>query len=179
MAIGERIHHFRLLRGFTQKYLGQQLGFSDSQADVRIAQYEKGARSPKEKYLNALADIFEVSPHALAVPDIDSYVGLMHTLFTLEDLYGLHIDEIDGELCLRLDKAKGTTYLSMFDMFHAWQEQAEKLLTYQAKGYGLKNVNDRMCILYGEKYAIRILSKVGEGTSVDMRIPKEVKKDET
>ena len=69
MAIGERIHYFRLLRGFTQKYLGQQLGFSDSQADVRIAQYEKGARSPKEKYLNALADIFEVSPHALAVPD--------------------------------------------------------------------------------------------------------------
>lgn len=127
MAIGERIHHFRLLRGFTQKYLGQQLGFSDSQADVRIAQYEKVARSPKEKYLNALADIFEVSPHALAVPDIDSYVGLMHTLFTLEDLYGLHIDEIDGELCLRLDKSKRTTYLSMFDMFHAWQEQAEKL----------------------------------------------------
>ena len=107
--------------------MGQQLGFSDSQADVRIAQYEKGARSPKEKYLNALADIFEVSPHALAVPDIDNYVGLMHTLFTLEDLYGLHIDEIDGELCLRLDKSKGTTYLSMFDMFHAWQEQAEKL----------------------------------------------------
>ena len=123
----ERIHHFRLLRGFTQKYLGQQLGFSESQADVRIAQYEKGARSPKENYLNALADIFEVSPHALAVPDIDSYVGLMHTLFTLEDLYGLHIGEIDGELCLRLDKSKGTTYLSMFDMFHAWQEQAEKL----------------------------------------------------
>ena len=179
MAIGERIHHFRLLRGFTQKYLGQQLGFSESQADVRIAQYEKGARSPKENYLNALADIFEISPHALAVPDIDSYVGLMHTLFTLEDLYGLHIGEIDGELCLRLDKSKGTTYLSMFDMFHAWQEQAEKLLTYQAKGYGLKNVNDRMCILYGEKYAIRILSKVGQGTRVDMRIPKEVKKDET
>ena len=127
MAIGERIHHFRLLHGFTQKYLGQQLGFSDMQADVRIAQYEKGARSPKEKYLNALADIFEISPHALAVPDIDSYVGLMHTLFTLEDLYGLHIGEIDGELCLRLDKTKGTTYLSMFDMFHTWQEQAEKL----------------------------------------------------
>ena len=51
----------------------------------------------------------------------------MHTLFTLEDLSGLHIDEIDGELCLRLDKSKGTTYLSMFDMFHEWQEQAEKL----------------------------------------------------
>lgn len=54
-------------------------------------------------------------------------IAIFYTLFTLEDLYGLHIDEIDGELCLRLDKSKGTTYLSMFDMFHAWQEQAEKL----------------------------------------------------
>ncbi|WP_341349442.1 helix-turn-helix transcriptional regulator [Ruminococcus gauvreauii] len=63
------------------------LGFSDTQTDVRIAQYEKGSRSPKEKYLNALAEIFEVSPHALAVPDIDSYVGLMHTLFAIEDLF--------------------------------------------------------------------------------------------
>lgn len=92
-----------------------------------IAQYEKGARSPKEKYLNALADIFEASPHALTVPDIDSYVGLIHTLFALEDLYGLHIGEIDGELCLRLDKTNGTTYLSMSDMFREWQEQSAKL----------------------------------------------------
>lgn len=127
MAIGERIHHFRLLHGFTQKYLGQMLGFSDTQADVRIAQYEKGSRSPKEKYLNALAEIFEVSPHALAVPDIDSYIGLMHTLFAIEDLYGLHIGEIDGEPCLRLDKNKGSDYLSMLDMFQAWQKQAAKL----------------------------------------------------
>jgi hypothetical protein len=51
----------------------------------------------------------------------------MHTLFAVEDLYGLRIGEIEGELCLRLDKSKGTTYLSMFDMFHAWQEQAAKL----------------------------------------------------
>lgn len=48
MAIGERIHHFRLLHGFTQKYLGQQLGFSDMQADVRIAQYEKGHAARKK-----------------------------------------------------------------------------------------------------------------------------------
>lgn len=127
MAIGERIHHFRLLHGFTQKYLGKLLGFNDMQADVRIAQYEKGSRSPKEKYLNALAEIFEVSPHALSVPDIDSYTGLMHTFFALEDIYGLHITEINGELCICLDKSKGLEYLSIFHMFQAWQEQAEKL----------------------------------------------------
>src|SRR5699024_7204502 len=116
-------HYFRLLRGFTQKYLGKLLGFSDSQADVRIAQYEKGARSPKEKYLNALAQIFEVSPHALNVPDIDTDIGLMHTLFTLEDIRGLKIGKLDGELCLRLDKDTGMTYHSMWDMFNAWYQQ--------------------------------------------------------
>ncbi|MDO5136548.1 MAG: sensor histidine kinase [Eubacteriales bacterium] len=52
------------------------------------------------------------------------------------------------------------------------QEEAESLVTYQAVGYGLKNVNDRICLLYGEQYRIRIFSKVGEGTRVEMRIPK-------
>ena len=61
------------------------------------------------------------------MPDIDSYNGLMHTLFTLEDLYGFRIDKLDDELCIRLDKGMGTNYLTMFDMFSAWQEQAEKL----------------------------------------------------
>jgi hypothetical protein len=44
----------------------------------------------------------------------------------LEDLYGIKVGEIDGELCLRLDKSKDTTYLSMLDMFSAWQHEAEK-----------------------------------------------------
>ena len=112
---------------FTHTIKSKLLGFSDSQADVRIAQYEKGARSPKEKYLNALAQIFEVSPHALNVPDIDTDIGLMHTLFTLEDTRGLKIGKLDGELCLRLDKDTGMTYHSMWDMFNAWYQQAEKL----------------------------------------------------
>lgn len=52
------------------------------------------------------------------------------------------------------------------------QEKAESLVTYQAKGYGLKNVNDRICLLYGDKYAIRIFSEVGKGTLVEIRTPK-------
>ena len=64
----------------------------------------------------------------LAGADIDTYIGLMHTLFTLEGMYSLKtIGEIDGDICLQLDKSTGTTYASMFDMFHAWQQQAVKL----------------------------------------------------
>ena len=47
MAIGERIQFFRKLRGMTQKYLGTQVGFPEKSADVRLAQYETGTRTPK------------------------------------------------------------------------------------------------------------------------------------
>lgn len=55
----------------------------------------------------ALANILDVSPAALSVPDIDSYIGLMHTLFTLEDRYGLNVCECDGEVHLRVDVFRG------------------------------------------------------------------------
>ncbi len=127
MAIGERIRFFRNLRGMTQKYLGQVVGFPEKTADIRMAQYESGSRTPKADLTNKLAEVFGISPQALSVPDIDSYIGLMHTLFTLEDLYGFRIDKLDDELCIRLDKGMGTNYLTMFEMFTAWKEQAEKL----------------------------------------------------
>ena len=127
MAFGKRIKFFRNRKGMKQKELGELLGFLGKTSDVRVAQYETEARTPKADLVKEMAQIFCVSTRAINVPNIDSYLGLMHTLFALEDMYGIRIGEIDGELCLRLDKSKGTTYLSMFDMFHAWQEQAEKL----------------------------------------------------
>ena len=53
--------------------------------------------------------------------------GIEKSLFTLEDLYGLKITELDEEVCLHLDKGMGTNYITMFEMFTAWKEQAEKL----------------------------------------------------
>ena len=107
MAIGERIHFFRTMRGMTQKYLGMALGFPEKSADVRLAQYENGSRTPKADVTAALAQALDVSPKALDVPDIDSYTGLMHTLFTLEDRYGLEVCESDGEVHLRVHIQKG------------------------------------------------------------------------
>ena len=127
MAIGERIRFFRNMKGITQKYLGQVVGFPERSADVRMAQYETGSRTPKADLTKTLADFFGVSTNALTVPDIDTDIGLMHTLFALEDIRGLTIGEIDGEICLRLDKSKGTTYIAMFEMLSAWAEQAKKL----------------------------------------------------
>ena len=84
MAIGERIRFFRNKMGVTQKYLGQVVGFPERSADVRMAQYEAGSRTPKEDLTKALAHALEVSPLALDIPDIDSYLVIID---------GLHRDE--------------------------------------------------------------------------------------
>ncbi len=127
MAIGERIHFFRLLRGMTQKYLGMAVGFPESSADVRLAQYETGTRTPKADLTAELAKVLDVSPRALNVPDIDSYVGLMHTLFTLEDRYGVTINEADGEVCLKVDARKNKDSARLHEMLCAWRQVAAML----------------------------------------------------
>ncbi len=127
MAIGERINFFRNMRGMTQKYLGIQVGFPEKSADVRLAQYETGTRSPKADITAALADVLDVSPQAITVPDIDSYIGLMHTLFTLEDRYGLMIDEEDGEVCLKVDVRKNKDAAQLHEMLCAWRQAATML----------------------------------------------------
>ena len=111
----------------TKKYLGTIVGFPERSADVRLAQYETGTRKPKAELTAALAQALDVSPHALYVPDIDSYVGLMHTLFTLEDLYGLTVGEADVEICLKVDTSKGKEAHELLKMLYTWKEQADKL----------------------------------------------------
>ena len=127
MAIGERIRFFRNLRGMTQKYLGQMVGFPEKTADIRMAQYESGSRSPKAELTENLAGVLGVSPLALSVPDIDSYLGLMHTLFTLEDRYGLKINEMDGEVCLKVDVRKNKDAARLHEMLCSWQQAAAML----------------------------------------------------
>ena len=59
-----------------RKYLGTIVGFPERSADVRLAQYETGTRKPKAELTAALAQALDVSPHALDVPDIDSYIDV-------------------------------------------------------------------------------------------------------
>ena len=126
MAIGERIRFFRNLRGMTQKYLGTVVGFPEKTADIRMAQYESGSRTPKADLTENLAGVLGVSPLALSVPDIDSYLGLMHTLFTLEDRYGLTVEKTENGVSMRVDSRKGKDAAELSEMLNAWAEQAEK-----------------------------------------------------
>ena len=105
------------------------VGFPERSADVRLAQYETGSRKPKAELTAALAQALDVAPQALDIPDIDSQIGLMHTLFALKDIYGLTISETDGEVCLKISKDKGKAAEELLQMLTVWQEQAAKLTT--------------------------------------------------
>lgn len=86
---GKRIRRYRILCGMTQKALGVAVGFQPETADVRIAQYESGSRTPKQNLLCKMAQVLGVSPSVLAVPRIRSNEELYCLLVALEDECGI------------------------------------------------------------------------------------------
>lgn len=173
MAIGQRIRFFRNRKGMTQKYLGEILGFFGKTSDVRMAQYESESRIPKPELLSNMAHILDVSTHALTVPDIDTNIGLMHTFFALEDLRGLKIGEVDGEVCLRLDKSDYSTYYTMDKMLRAWLVEAKKL----ENGEISKEEYDEWRYKYPELDTSQIWAKIPSQRISDM-LNAEIMKDE-
>lgn len=126
MAIGERIRYFRTMKGITQKALGIQLGYPEKAADIRIAQYESGTRTPKADTVNKLAEIFSVSPAALDVPNTSCMDGIMQTLFSLEDSHGITLTIRDeGSICILTDPTKPDDglLLNLYD----WARRCDQL----------------------------------------------------
>lgn len=48
--------------------------------------------------------------------------------------------------------------------------------TEEKKGYGIKNVDERIKLYFGEKYGIKIYSEKGKGTKVEVRISQNIRK---
>lgn len=114
--------------GMTQKYFGQLPEFPKKTAEVYMAKYETGARTTEADLAESLAGVLGGGlPLALSVLDIDSYLGLIHTLFTLEDRYGLKIDEADGEVCLKVDVRKNKDAADLHKMLCSWRQAAAML----------------------------------------------------
>lgn len=83
MKIGKKIKKFRTEKGLSQKELAKMAGLSEP----AIRNYELGNRTPSDKQIDAIAGALDISPFAISDPDIESYIGVMHTLFALEEEY--------------------------------------------------------------------------------------------
>ena len=93
-------------------------------SEPAIRNYELGNRYPNGKQLEKIAGALGISPLAIADPDFDSYHGLMHSLYQLEDLYGLKPQIIDDKLVLSF-AVKPTDTINQY--IQLWNDELESL----------------------------------------------------
>ncbi len=127
MGLGERLRFLRCRTGKTQKWLGEAVGFPKKTADIRIAQYESGSRTPKEDVVVRLASVLGVSKNALQIPDLCTEMGVVHALFVIEDLYGAKVEEKDGKICILFDGTNPILGRDVYDALILWNEKAVEL----------------------------------------------------
>ena len=104
--IGDKIHRIRDFRGMTQKQLGIAVGFDDKSADVRIAQYESGTRTPKQALVEKLAEVLDVNPRFLADDEILGAEGVMELLFELDEHYPIRSGRDEKKTLLTVRSAR-------------------------------------------------------------------------
>ena len=100
MTLGDKIRKYRTLKGLTQAQLGSMVKLTGD----RIRQYENDVRNPKDGKLFEIADALDVNPSTLAEPDFDDPTSVMHVLFELEDIYGLHFEKVGENYQLAFSK---------------------------------------------------------------------------
>lgn len=121
MAVGDRIKRIRVMRGLTQKELGLAVGFEENTADVRIAQYETGTRTPKEDTLRKIAEVLDVNYRSVYEPTLYSAEDVMYTMFELDEHYDLSIHDFDGKKCIAFNAKL------VDDFFAEWQVRKKDL----------------------------------------------------
>lgn len=82
-SFGQRLKFVRRFRRMTQKELGVLMGYSEKSADVRIAQYEKNARTPKAETVAKLAEVLNVSPAVFSQTICASRDDLLQSMYWL------------------------------------------------------------------------------------------------
>lgn len=75
-----------------------------------------------------------------------------------------------GQLIVSITGEDGCLALRISDNGPGFSEPIEQLLRCDSKGYGLKNVNERIKIYYGEEFGITAFEKGGM-TTIEIKIP--------
>ena len=144
MAVEDRIKRIRNLRGLTQKGLGLAIGYDDNTADVRVAQYESGTRTPKDDTLRKIAEVLNVNYRAIYEPTLYAVEDVMYTLFELDEHYkGMQIyDVTDNSDPTLSEEHKAVSFNThLLDAFLAECQQRKKPCRWnhqQGRVYGVE-----------------------------------------
>ena len=111
----------------------------------------------------------------------ESCLGYLCNKITLQPMienaivHGLDLTD-KGEIVIEVYEEDKNIVMTVWDNgVGMTEEQCKEIMqkdTHQKGGIGLKNVNDRIKIYFGEQYGITISSELDEWTKVEIRMPK-------
>jgi two-component system sensor histidine kinase YesM len=94
--------------------------------------------------------------------------------------HGVRPKNKQGTILIKIKDKGSDIYLEVLDDGVGMDEvkienlnnQLEQMFSVEGKHVGLRNVNQRIKLIFGDKYGLNITSKINEGTSVIVNIPK-------
>ncbi len=122
---GYRMKYYRLKKNLTQKELAEKCGLTES----AIRNYELGNRSPSFEQREKIAEVLEVSVHAIDDPDISRIFGVIQVLFDIEKVYHIVPKVIDGNVYISMpesDDMLSPDYI-LTNMTRLWASKREQL----------------------------------------------------
>ncbi len=95
-------------------------------------------------------------------------------------VHGLDVSE-EGEILIEVYENDDEIVMAVSDNgVGMTEEQCEEILkkdVHKKGGIGIKNVNDRVKIYFGERYGVTITSELDEGTRMELHMPKIMEDD--
>lgn len=122
MSTGEKIKHYRKLRGLYQGELAEKVGLTEG----AIRHYESGARTPKPSQVGDIAKALGVSPLALKDYGVESAKDLLALMLQLEDEFGIAPSD-DGSSFMIDPKAPNAPKLAQ--VMKAWAAKRKELVS--------------------------------------------------
>lgn len=84
--IGLKLRYARELKGFSQEYLGEKLGYKGDKTKAIIVKFEAGEKTPKETEFTALLELLGINIDYLFAPTVYPTTNLMSILLALDEL---------------------------------------------------------------------------------------------
>ncbi len=132
----------------------------------------------KFRYSNQFAFHFDIEEGVLSY-----YCNkiILQPLIENAIIHGMDATIEDGEITIRAKETKDAICLIVEDNGNGMtEEQLRNILHCDGNkdyGIGLKNVNDRIQIYFGEQFGVFLESELDEGTKVTIRLPKITQED--
>ena len=159
-----KLFRISLSRGRTVISIKDELQHAQSYMNIQMIRYK-----------NTFSVVFDVDPEVYSYCIVKL---VMQPLLENAINYGVEGMDDSGEIRVTGREENGAVILSVSDNgFGMSEEQVRLVLTDSTRirkhgsGVGLVNVNNRIKILFGKEYGLKVESEPDEGTTVSIRIP--------